>query len=294
VEIRIILRGALSGFCAGVLAFVFAKIFVEPQINKAIDYGSGRDAVLDRLNKAAGRSVPADGPEIFSRHIQSTIGIATGLIGFGTAMGALIAVAYVALHGRVGIRPRTLVLLITAFGFFGVFMLPFVKYPANPPAIGHTFTIATRGHLYLAMVGGSLVLLGLAVYLGYRLRARFGVFTASLLAAGAFLVPFCVLVGVLPSLGNLAANVAHQNQFGYARASTETPQAITNLQGQIVYPGFPADVLWKFRWYSVLNQLLIWSATGLLFGGLVERYLRPREPELGLDTTTSEHEVAVG
>lgn len=275
MEIRVVLRGALSGFFAGVLAFVFAKIFAEPQINKAIDYESGRDAVLHQLNKAAGRTVAPDGPEIFSRHIQTTVGIATGLIGFGTAMGALISVAYVVLHGRFGIRPRTLVLLITAFGFFGAFMLPYVKYPANPPAIGHDFTIATRGNLYLTMVAGSLVLLGLAVYLGYRLRSRFGVFNASLLAAGAFLIPFCVLIGVLPSLGNLAANVAHQHQFGYARSSTETPQPITDLAGKIVYPGFPADVLWKFRWYSILNQLLIWSATGLLFGALIERYLRP-------------------
>jgi hypothetical protein len=34
---------------------------------------------------------------------------------------------------------------------------------------------------------------------------------------------------VLPSLGNLAANIAHENQFGFARASTETPQPITNI-----------------------------------------------------------------
>ena len=35
--------------------------------------------------------------------------------------------------------------MIAAFGFAGVYMLPFVKYPADPPAIGHTFTIGTRG-----------------------------------------------------------------------------------------------------------------------------------------------------
>jgi hypothetical protein len=286
VEIRVILRGALSGVVAGVLAFVFAKIWAEPVINKAIAYESGRDAVLDKLNKAAGRAVAPDGPEIFSRHVQSTVGLASGLIGFGAAMGAIIAVAYLVLHGRLGVRPRTLILLMGGFGFLGVYLLPFVKYPANPPSIGHSFTIATRGHLYLAMVGASIVLLGLAVYLGYRLHQRFGVFYAVLLAAAAFLVPYCVLIGVLPSLGDLSANVAHTNQFGFARGSTETPQAITNIlsrpltidgktvaPGQIVYPGFDPDVLWKFRWYSIINQLLIWGATSLLFGALLERYL---------------------
>jgi hypothetical protein len=35
MEIRVILRGALSGFMAGVLGFIFARIFAEPVINKA-------------------------------------------------------------------------------------------------------------------------------------------------------------------------------------------------------------------------------------------------------------------
>jgi hypothetical protein len=274
MESRVIGRGALAGLIAGMLAFVFAKIFAEPQINKAIAYESGRDAAIAKVDKLAS----IDGPEIFSRHIQSTVGIATGIIGFAIAMGALIAVVYLVLHGRFGIRPRTLALLIAGFGFLGIFMLPFVKYPANPPAIGHTFTITTRGHLYLALVVCSLLLLVGAICLGRRLRHRFGVYGATLIATGAFLVPFFVLIGVLPSLGNLAANVAQQHAIGYARASTETPQPITNFQGQIVYPGFPADVLWKFRWYAILNQMLIWGGTGLIFASLIERFVRPAPP----------------
>src|SRR5215813_7058091 len=165
MEIRVILRGALSGFFAGVLGFIFARIFAEPLINKSINYESGRDAVLAALNHAAGRPVAPDGPEIFSRSVQSTIGVATGIIAFSAAMGALVAVAYLVLHGRFKIRPRNLVWMIAGFGFLGVYLLPFVKYPANPPAIGHTFTITTRGQLYLATVACSLILLGLAIYL---------------------------------------------------------------------------------------------------------------------------------
>ena len=287
MEIRVILRGALSGFLAGALAFVFAKIFAEPQIDKAIAYEAGRDEVLARLEKAAGHAAGGEEAEIFSRHVQSTLGLASGLVAFGTAMGALIAVAYVVLHGRTRVRPRTLALLITGFGFLGVFALPFVKYPANPPAIGHSFTITTRGHLYLAMVAGSLVLLALAAYLGHRLRDRFGVFNASLLAGAAFLVAFGVLLAVLPSFGDLAANLAHQHDVGFTRSSTETPGPVLDPQGRIAYPGFPADVLWKFRWYALVNQLLLWTATGLAFGVLLERYLRPRGSEVAPATTDS-------
>jgi hypothetical protein len=304
MEIRVILRGALSGFVAGVLGFIFARIFAEPVINQAIDYESGRDAALAALNHAAGRPVAPDGPEIFSRSVQSTIGVATGIIAFATAMGALVAVAYLVLHGRFSIRPRNLAWMIAGFGFLGVYLLPFVKYPANPPAIGHSFTIHTRGALYLAMVAGSLILLGLAAWLARKLTPRFGMTGAVVLAAVAFLVAYGTLIGLLPSLGNLAANVAHADQFGYARAATETPQPITNIlstpltvggttiaPGQIVYPGFDADVLWKFRWYSLINQLLIWTVTALVFGALLERYLTPPPPRA--ETEPAEHEAAL-
>jgi hypothetical protein len=301
MEIRVILRGALAGFAAGVLGFIFARIFAEPVINKAIAYESGRDSVLAALNHAAGRPVAPDGPEIFSRTVQSTIGIATGIIAFATAMGALVAVAYLILHGRFKVRPRNLAWLIAGFGFLGVYLLPFVKYPANPPAIGHSFTIHTRGALYLTMVAGSLVLLGLAAWLAHELAPRFGMTGAVVLAAVAFLVAYGLLIGLLPSLGTLAANVAHSDQFGYARAAAETPQPITNIlstpltvngktvaPGQILYPRFDADVLWKFRWYSLINQLLIWTVIGLVFGALLDRFLGPPRPDAKTEPTERE------
>src|SRR5262249_49763422 len=154
----------------------------EPVSDKAMDYESGRDAVLAALNHAAGRPVAPDGPEIFSRPVQSTIGIATGIIAFSVAMGALVAVAYLVLHGRFSIRPRNVVWMIAGFGLLGVYVLPFVKSPANPPAIGHSFTIHSRGALYLTMVTSSLILLGLAVWLARRLVPRFGMAGAVVLA----------------------------------------------------------------------------------------------------------------
>jgi Probable cobalt transporter subunit (CbtA) len=302
MEIRIILRGALSGAIAGVIGFIFARIFAEPVINQAIDYESGRGDILAKLNAAAGFTVDPDGPEIFSRTIQSSAGIATGMIAFSTAMGALVAVAYVVLHGRVKIRPRNLAWLIAGFGFLGVFLLPFVKYPANPPAIGHDFTIETRGQLYLVMVAGSLILLGLAVFAYRILSRRFSTAVAAALTVVGFFVLYGLLIGLLPSLGDLQANIdAAGSQFGFARSATETPQPITNIlttplvidgqtvaPGQIVYPGFDPDVLWKFRWYSLLNQMLVWGTIALVFGALLDRIVpssaAPKAPEARMVT----------
>lgn len=286
MEIRVIGRGALAGLIAGILGYVFARIFAEPVIQQAIDYESGRGEVLAALNTAAGRAIEPDGPELFSRSIQSGVGAATGIIAFSVAMGALVAVAYLVLHGRFRVRPTVLAWAIAGFGFLGVYLLPFVKYPANPPAIGHDFTIETRGALYLGVVWGSLTLLGLAVFAARKLSGKYGWTRAVAIAGIGFFVIYGGALAALPSLGNLSANVAHADEVGFARAATETPQPITNTlsvpvtyddkvyaPGQLIYPGFDADVLWKFRWYSLINQALIWTVIGLGFGALIQRYL---------------------
>jgi hypothetical protein len=271
MEKKLIVRGVLAGVIAGVLAFTFARIFAEPVIAKAIGYGSGRDALIAALDKASGAPVPAAGPDIFSRAIQANVGIGVGMIAFGAAMGALFAVAYALCLGRVGgVRPRTLALLLAAGGFLAIYMVPFVKYPANPPSIGHPETIRQRGGLYLLMVLASVVLLIAAVWLGQRLKPRFGTWNAALLAGAAFVAAIGVVMALLPQLGHLAFN-----EQVYGDHATETPLPLTNAKGTIVYPGFPADLLFSFRLYSVAAQLILWSAIGLIFAPMADRLLAP-------------------
>ena len=175
MEKKLILRGALAGAVGGLLAFVFARIFAEPQIQKAIDYETGRDAAQAALNKAAGLAVEAAHEDVFSRTVQANVGLGVGLVFFGMALGAMFAVAYMVCLGRVGnLRPRTLALLVAGAGFLGLYLVPFIKFPANPPAIGHPETINQRTALYLVMVVASLVFMGLAVWLGQRLQTGSG------------------------------------------------------------------------------------------------------------------------
>lgn len=267
MERRFILRGILVGAFGGILAFVFARIFAEPQIQRAIDYESGRDAAQALLDKAAGLTPEAAGPDIFSRTIQADVGIGAGMVAFGAAMGGLYAVAYILACGRTGnLRPRNLALLVALGGFLGFYLIPFVKYPANPPAIGHEETIRDRGGLYLLMVVASIAFLILAVWLGQRLKPRFGNWNATLLAGLACVVALGIVMAVLPSFGHLHTNVEQ-----YGRHATETPLPLKDSQGRIVYPGFPADVLFDFRLYSVAAQAILWAAIGLCYAPLAER-----------------------
>lgn len=276
MEKKLIGFGVLSGGIAGLVMFAFARIFAEPVIQKAIDYEAGRDEAQNALDKAAGLAIAPEGHELFSRTVQGDIGIGAALVLFGMAAGALFAVAYCVCVGRTGrVRPRPLALLVAAAGFVSFYLVPFMKYPANPPAVGHEETISDRSALYLVVLACSVLFMFLAVYFGQKLALRWNSnWNASVVCGVAYLALMAIIFLILPPLGHLDENVAE-----YGRHATETPLPLTDDQGNIVFPGFPADVLAQFRAYSVAAQLILWGLIGLIFAPLAERVLGPSSPK---------------
>jgi hypothetical protein len=256
MEQRFILRGFASGALGGLLAFAFARVLAEPLIQRAIDYENGRDAAEGALRRAAGLAATAGDAELFSRGVQRNAGLGVGMVLFGVAMGGLLAVAYVlvARGMRPRVRARTLALVIAAAGFAGVFLLPFLKYPADPPGIKHAESIHTRGLLYLALVSISLLSVLAAALAARRLQPRLGARKTTLVALVALAAWMAIVIGILPSL--------------------QPPQPLRDRTGTIVYPGFPGDLLYQFRLYAVLAQAILWGALGLAFGALAERLVR--------------------
>ena len=272
VNERLIWRGVAAGGLAGLLAALFTRIMAEPVIQKSINYETARDAVENALRKAAGLAPLPPGPDIFGRSVQRNLGAPVALVVFGMAMGALFAVVFVLVHRRYGERfkPRVLAVIIAGASFFAIYFVPYLKYPANPPAIGHPDTIHARGNLYLGMVAVSIVSLIAAFFLARYLAARWGGWNGTIATALVFIAWMAIVMAIFPALGHL-----HTNVVQYGKQVTETPLPLKNAAGQIVYPGFPADVLFKFRLYSMINQILLWSTIGLTFGLLAERALAP-------------------
>jgi hypothetical protein len=263
----LVLRAAGVGALGGLVAFAFARVFAEPLIQQAIDYESGRGEAEAALAAAAGLPVEPEGPEMFSRAVQGNLGIGVGVVLFGLAMGCLFGVAYCLAYGRVGrVRARGLSLLVAAGGFLLLYLVPFLKYPANPPSIGNGDTIGQRAGLYGVLVVACVVFGAAAVWAGQRWATRFGTWNATLLAGLAFAVAIGVVMIVMPPLGSLAANAGQTGPL-----LTETPQPLTHPSGAIVYPGFDADVLYWFRLYSVVAQALLWGVIGVVFAPLAER-----------------------
>jgi hypothetical protein len=263
----LVLRGAGVGLLGGLAAFVFARIFAEPLVQQGIDYEGGRHEAEVALETAAGGAHEMAGPELFSRTVQETLGIGVGMVLFGLAVGCFFGVAYCLALGRAGrVSGRQLSLLVAGAGFLLLYLVPFLKYPANPPAVGNGATIAQRAGLYGVMVVACVVLASAALCLGARLAARLGSWTATLVAGLAFAGAIGVVMAVLPPLGSLAPNAGEAGAL-----LTETPQPLRDSSGAIVYPGFDADVLYWFRLYSVIAQALLWGVMGMAFAPLAER-----------------------
>lgn len=232
----LLMRGMLIGLLAGFLCFGFAKLFGEPQIDRAI-------AVEEQLERAKGE---APEPEIFSRHTQSTIGLLTGVVVYSTSFGGLFALVFAYAAGRAGrIGPRSLAGLLALAGFLAINFVPELKYPSNPPSVGHPETIRYRTEMFLVMLLASIATMTLAVNLCQILLRRLGAWNAALLGAGAFILAIAVVQALLPEIN-------------------EVPES------------FPAVVLWHFRVASLGTQLLMWATLGIGFGWLTERSQRDR------------------
>ena len=179
--------------------------------------------------------------------MQSTIGLATAVLVYAVAFGGLFSLAFAVAYGRIGqLSARASAAVLALGGYLVVFVVPFLKYPANPPAVGNPDTISQRTGLYLGMVVASMLLAVAATYLGRRLTSSLGAWNAALTASAAFVVTVALVQFLLPTIN-------------------EVPEA------------FPATVLWDFRVASLGTQLIMWTTIGLLFGALVGRHLAARE-----------------
>ena len=253
---KLLLRGMLVGIVAGLLAFAFLKVAGEPQVDRAIAFETQMDEAKDKAKAdeavAKGMSMPKENPEpeLVSRSVQAGLGLFTGVMVYSVAFGGLFALAFALIYGRAGgLGPRATSALLAVAGFTSVYVVPNLKYPANPPSVGDPETIGIRTALYFGMIVISIVAMVAAGKLRLALLDRLGGWNAALVA-GAFYLGAVVVAGALLPVIN------------------EVPDQ------------FPAVVLWQFRVASFGAQLLMWTVLGLAFGALAERLLAPRPATL--------------
>jgi len=221
----------LTGVVAGFLIFGFARWTGEPQIERAVVFETS-------MEQAKGK---APEPEMVTRRVQKGLGLLTGVLVYGSAMGGLFGLVFAYAHGRIGVAgPRALSALLAGMGFVAIVLVPTLKYPANPPSVGDPETIGVRTGAFFLLIAFSIAAMVFSIQAGRRLRNRYGLWNASLLAAGLFIVVVSVVSHFLPEFNEVPA-------------------------------GFPVTLMWRFRIAALEIQAVMWTTLGLLFGWLTER-----------------------
>lgn len=234
---HLLLRGMLAGVLAAILAVLFARIFGEPAIDLAIAFEHAHEG-------HAGMAAMGGGPEIVSRATQAGLGLLTALAIYGAAIGGIFALIFAFAHGRIGrIDPRSLAMLLAVGGFVAVALIPALKYPPTPPAVGQHETVAFRTAAYFGMILLSIACLSFAANMAIRIGRSHGILNAIL-----------ALIGIYAATAFIA-------QF-FMPAINEVPV------------DFPAVVLWNFRVSSIGMQAVLWATLGIAFGFLAEPILR--------------------
>lgn len=227
--------GLLAGLCAGLLAAGFASVTGEPAVRQAIAFEDVH---------ASGHE--DDHPAPVSRALQESAGLLTASIVFGVSLGGLFALAFAFAYGRVGrASPAATAGWLALAAFVTVYLVPFLKYPANPPAVGDPDTIGRRTALYAVMIAISLLAAIAAARIRPALLRHVGSGAATVLAVGAYVA--------VVTAGAVALPGVH-----------EVPR------------GFPATTLWHFREASVGMQAVLWASIGLVFAVTAQRVMTGR------------------
>ncbi len=231
---RTLLYAVVAGILAGLIVTLFHEIITEPVIDQAI--------ALEEQRAAQNPTAAMDQHEapIVSRAFQKTGGLLIGYMLYGTTWALLFTLAFFPLQSwlaRFGLWRGTL--LLAGLVWWAIILVPFIKYPANPPAVGDPETIGYRQSIYLTLLVLSAGSTALVVWFGGRLARRWRRPTWLVVVAG-LLVVGAALVLLMPP----------------------NPDAVTA----------PAALVLNFRVRSLFGLTLFWAVFGVVFGWFAWRH----------------------
>jgi predicted cobalt transporter CbtA len=223
---RFVIRGALAGGGGGLASALFLFFVGERSIRSALAIEAARAARSDAVHT-----------EMFSRGTQLIGGMLAALI-YGVCIGVVFGVVFATVRHRAKLRDDfSRSLALGGVAFVTVTLVPFLKYPANPPGVGDPSTVNARTIAFLTLIAASVILAVSSWRTSRWMRAR-GVSDATRVALVGF--GHAAAVGILYLLW--PAN----------------PDAVPA----------PATLIWHFRIASLAGAALLWAVLATGFGVL--------------------------
>jgi predicted cobalt transporter CbtA len=143
----VIISGALAGAIHGTVNFAI----VEPYLDQAIG--------IENENLFASGEED-DNPQFWAdyeeyRVWQKSGQVLAGMI-LGIAMGSLFGIVYALSRNSLpGKNDVTKAVVLAGIMWLTIYLIPFLKYPANPPTVGDAETVVLRSILYISFIAIS-------------------------------------------------------------------------------------------------------------------------------------------
>lgn len=223
----VLVSGALAGLVHGTVNLAI----VEPYLDEAI-------GIENQNLFASGEE--EDTPEFWVEYNNFRIWqkggqVLAGVI-LGTSVGALFGIVYAySRHALPGNHDVKKALILAGIMWLVVFLVPFLKYPGNPPTVGDGETVVLRGALFLAFITIS----GFGAVGFYKLSKKF---------EGSKKIISAIGYGVFITT--------------VAIAMPDNPDDITA----------PMDLVNEFRMMSVLGVSTFWVVIPLILGSLWHKF----------------------
>ena len=221
----------IAGCIAGTIHGAANLVIVEPYLDEAIgienqnlfESGEEEDTPQFQAEYEAYRTWQKGGQ------------VLAGAI-LGTSIGALFGIVF-AYSRKIlpGIHNVKKALVLSGIMWFTVYLIPFLKYPANPPTVGDTDTVVLRGILYLSFIAisgfGAIGFYQLSKRLQKRKRIISIIGYAAFISSVFFLMP-------------------------------ENPDEVSA----------PMELVNGFRVMSVVAVSIFWIAVAIILGALWQKY----------------------
>ena len=155
----------ISGALAGLVHGSSNLVLVEPYLDAAIGIENQKLFASGEAEDTLDFWVEYQGYRDWQKGGQLLAGVI-----LGTSIGSLFGIVYAfSRHSLPGNSEVKKALLLAGIMWLTIYLIPFLKYPANPPTVGEPDTIVVREILYLTFIGIS----GLSCLGFYKLSKKF-------------------------------------------------------------------------------------------------------------------------
>jgi predicted cobalt transporter CbtA len=223
----------LAGAIAGTILGAINQVAVEPYIDRAVELETHNANQSSQIINSAEFTAY----RLWQRGGEMLAGTILGL-----SIGSLFGIVFAYTHSSVpGSNNKKKALIVAGIMWFVLFLMPALKYPANPPAVGDPETIYYRQSLYVAFLAISgFSALGLAFL--YRKMGALNIKKAIIPVAYAAIISGAYL------------------------AMPANPDPINA----------PMDLVMGFRITSAITISMFWGLLGVIFGTFWDK-LNPSE-----------------